>query len=1036
MDRRQAAALWLGLGLVTATILFALDVALGSDVVLITSFAAAPFVAAAGASPRQTAIAALYSFALGVAAGPFDEIFGDLEYFARLVVLVILSAIAIRIASIRTRRELGSDLQHVVADTLASAPTLSEATPKILRSLGSVLDWEVGAIWAPDEEGTELRCVETWQAAGVDLEEFAARTRGISFPPGAVLPGRVWSTGKPLWIGDVAHDPDIMRAEAAERARLRGGVGFPITGSGGVRGVIEFFSRAERPPNGYVLGLLDVIGSQLGQYIERRTAEEAARRSESLRGAVVESALDSVIVMDHSGCVVEFSRSAEQTFGYPRDDAIGNELAELIVPPGLRERHRAGIKRYMEEGFAPILDSRIELTAMRADGSEFPVEVSITRVGDQDPPLFAGYLRDITERRQAEREREALLARERTARLRAESLERRSTFLVELQAALDASFDYELSLRKLARLLVSRVADWCAIHVLQPDGTVALVAVEHSDPAKRELAWSLEERYPIDVTEPEGIAKVVRTGIAELHPEIPDELIDATAHDAEHAAIVRGVGLRSAMIVPLKARGQILGAIAFASAESERRFDEEDLEFAKEVAGRAALSIDNARLYGEVQTRQVELEFLARATVELDSALDLERTLQRLPELTVPFLADGCMVDLLEGDRIKRLAIATSFPSAQPVLQRLKGHELDLDGPHPIAVALRTGKTQTVDDVTDSLRETWASDEGYLHDIREWPGRAAVVAPMRARGRTLGAIALASFSERKFGQRDIQLIEELARRAAVAVDNARLYSERSYIASKLQQSLLPPHLPEVPGVEIAARFRPAGEANEVGGDFYDIYRTGDRRWAIVMGDVCGKGADAAAVTALARYTLRAGMIGPDQGPDDALQHLNEALVRQVRPDRFCTVAYVELELGEATPRIRVASGGHPIPVVLRSDGRTEEAGIPGTLLGVIPDPYLPVAELELHPGDSLVLYTDGLTDVRTAKGDFGTERLMAALAKAAGRDAGGIVLRIETSLERAQVQLPRDDIAILVAQVSAHPAQAIAPTEAVLTAGS
>src|SRR5919201_6500931 len=135
---------------------------------------------------------------------------------------------------------------------------------------------------------------------------------------------------------------------------------------------------------------------------------------------------------------------------------------------------------------------------------------------------------------------------------------------------------------------------------------------------------------------------------------------------------------------------------------------------------------------------------------------------------------------------------------------------------------------------------------------------------MRARGRTLGAIALASFSERKFGQRDIQLIEELARRAAVAVDNARLYSERSYIASRLQHSLLPPHLPEVPGVEIAARFRPAGEANEVGGDFYDIYRTGDRRWAIVMGDVCGKGADAAAVTALARYTLRAGMTTADQ----------------------------------------------------------------------------------------------------------------------------------------------------------------------------
>ena len=297
------------------------------------------------------------------------------------------------------------------------------------------------------------------------------------------------------------------------------------------------------------------------------------------------------------------------------------------------------------------------------------------------------------------------------------------------------------------------------------------------------------------------------------------------------------------------------------------------------------------------------------------------------------------MVDLLEeGERMRRVASASAYPEVSPVLTRLRTHELDLGSSHPIALAMRTGEVQVVEDITPELQRSWSPNEGYLRDLRDWPARSAVVAPMVARGRVLGTIAMASFGERVFTRREIVLVEELARRAAVSVYNSRLYSERSYIASRLQHSLLPPHLPEVPGMEIAARFRPAGEANEVGGDFYDIFETAPGRWALVIGDVCGKGADAAAVTAIARYTLRAAAMQAEEGPEHALRLLNDVLMQQVSPDRFCTVAYATLDLSDGAARLSVASGGHPTPLIVRADGTVSPIGEPGTLLGVVAGP--------------------------------------------------------------------------------------------------
>jgi serine phosphatase RsbU (regulator of sigma subunit) len=295
--------------------------------------------------------------------------------------------------------------------------------------------------------------------------------------------------------------------------------------------------------------------------------------------------------------------------------------------------------------------------------------------------------------------------------------------------------------------------------------------------------------------------------------------------------------------------------------------------------------------------------------------------------------------------------------------------------------------------------------------------RSAVAVPMIARGKVVGAISMvAGDSGRRFRESDQMLAEELAARCGLALDNARLFRERSRIARTLQESLLPPMLPELPGLDLAARFRAAGAGLEVGGDFYDLFETGDSSWAVAIGDVCGKGSEAAAITALARYTVRAAAMRQD-GPSQILGLLNEALLRQRTDKRFCTVLYGRLEMNGDGHQFEFASGGHPLPLVLRADSDGGEVGIPGTLLGIVPDPELNDERVMLGPGDALVLYTDGVTDSAAPARILSAPELAAAVGPPVGLDADAIAERVmHAALSSAEGE-PRDDIAILVLKV-------------------
>jgi PAS domain S-box-containing protein len=302
--------------------------------------------------------------------------------------------------------------EHAVARILAAASDLTEAYPHLLRAIAETLEWDVAAAWAydPAQPGV-LRRVAFWHAPAIADSSLAGLRATDELPTGFGLPGRVWKSGVPAWVVDVTADPNFPRAEAARAAGLHSAFCFPIEAAEGFAGAIEFLTPEPRMPDDHLLATMASLGRQIGQYIDRASATAALAESEARTRAILEAALECIVTMDESGRVVEFNPAAERTFGYAREEVLGRDMADLIVPPRLREPHRRGLQRYLETNDAVVLNRRIEITGMRRDGREFPVELTITRIPLPGRPIFTGYLRDITERKLSEQELRASRAR-------------------------------------------------------------------------------------------------------------------------------------------------------------------------------------------------------------------------------------------------------------------------------------------------------------------------------------------------------------------------------------------------------------------------------------------------------------------------------------------------------------------------------------------------------------------------------------------------------------------------------------------------
>jgi PAS domain S-box-containing protein len=717
--------------------------------------------------------------------------------------------------------------------------------------------------------------------------------------------------------------------------------------------------------------------------------------------------------------------------------------------------------------------------------------------------------------------------------------------LVEAGAVLATSLDLRTTMQQVADLTVPRLADLCAIDLLADDGSVRELAVAAADASVARALEELRARFPVDPDGEHPIARVIRTGEPQLLPRVSEGVLCPIGQDSEHARFLIDHGCTSAAVAPLVARGRTLGALAALRLGDGPVYSSGDMSLVIELARRAALAIDNARLFAELrsieqrleailgglaeavtvmdedgqivfanqaaadllgaadpseltsappgtimgrflvldeQGRELDLDampnrrvfagespepllarnivratgeerwivarssairdpdggrllyavsvfeditevkrtqvaesFMAEASRVLASSMSFERTLQHVAELAVPQIADFCAVDLLNHvGEIERVAIQHADPQRLALAERLADtYQPRLDDPEGPGEVIRTGRARIFTDLQPDVLARYARDQEHLELMLAIEATGVIIVPMIGATSAIGAITLVSSeSLRRLTATDLGLAERLGRRAGTAVENARLYTERTRIATTLQRALLPELLPEIPGVEISALYAPAGELNEVGGDFYDVFESDRGGWTLVIGDVCGKGPRAAGVTALARHTLRAAAIS-GQRPGEMLHTLHRELLRQPAGADLCTVCLVTVARAGERTRLSVSLAGHQPPLLINRSGKPLPVGTAGTLLGVIDPIEIIEIDAELLDGETLLLYTDGVVEAGRQNGGLAEQGLFDLCKQAPQVGLPQLLKHIETEVLRQAGGTLRDDIALL-----------------------
>jgi PAS domain S-box-containing protein len=577
---------------------------------------------------------------------------------------------------------------------------------------------------------------------------------------------------------------------------------------------------------------------------------------------ILDRAHSGVVSMDQLGRVTYWNPSAESIFGISRSDALGRAVADLIVPERFREAHNAGLRRFLVEGAGPVLDRRIELAARRQDGGEFPVEMTISALPEGEQWTFTAFIQDISERRESERQHEQLVQALRRALHGSERM---------LDAIVGSLRDPVTIRSRDDRLLYANEA------------ALVRLGLESLDELRATSPMEVMDFYDVFAADGSRVSMDQIPSVRLLRGQ-PGEPLLIRAID-RRTGVERWSLLKAAPV--LDEAGELEATIMFTEDVTEQKLAEQ------------------------------RAEFLAEASEVLASSLDYEQTLRNVAQLAVPDVVDWCAVDLLDsdGDRVS-VAVAHADPARLKLAEELRAYEPEQPDPERgLGRVLRTGEPALYPEITDEMLAAGAADERHLELLRTVGFCSAAIVPMRIGNRTLGAMTLVTAESRRVLTRsDVELAELIAARAAVAMENSRVYSERSKIAHTLQQSLLPQQLPEIPGYELASVYIPAFASTEVGGDFYDVWETGES-WMVTIGDVTGKGVEAAALTSLVRHTMRA-TAEFVTSPAELLARLDAILKRQ--PERsICTAICLRLE----QDRVTLAIGGHPLPIQITPAGR-------------------------------------------------------------------------------------------------------------------
>jgi serine/threonine-protein kinase RsbW len=646
------------------------------------------------------------------------------------------------------------------------------------------------------------------------------------------------------------------------------------------------------------------------------------------------------------GTIAKVNQTLLTWTGYRRDDLVGRRRFQDLLP--------AGGRIYHETHYAPLLRMQgtvreIALEVVRADGRRLPVLVNsdVKRDAAGEPLLIRTTVFDATDRRKYERELLLARNRERAARERTERLARITTVLA---GALDRR---QIAVAIIAELTESIAGDRAALGLLDDERRLEVVASHGWDAADLET-WLFH------LADPETVAT---SALLSREPRFYDA---AEGSRPMPVTIPAEQKLGALAVLPLVVGGRSIGLLSLGFTAA-RQLSEEDRAFMVASASQCAQAVVRVQLHEQTTRAARRWAFLAETSSALDESQEFVRRAQRLVDVVVSRIADVACVEIAEDGNRTAVALASRDEGMRArSLGKGGGAGPLMDA--AVAKAVASGKPQLL------LGPSANGSDEQRSGARSVPLSFAAL-PLRVRGRVLGALTLSSFEpERRFGPDDTAFLSGLADRAALALENARLYEQERTVAHTLQRSLLPGDPPPDPRFHVATKYRPAVETLEVGGDWYDTFPVTDGTIGIVVGDVVGRGIQAASAMGQVRSAMRA-LAGAWLGPARLVERL-DAFVEQVKTARWATLAYAEIELD--TGRTRFACAGHPPPMLAQPtdpprllwEGRS-------TPLGTLPGlPARSEADLTLQPGARLLLYTDGLFERRHRSLDEGLDRLV------------------------------------------------------------